>query len=370
MPISAIPPATRPPQAVRRYPVRKRRTGWPARLLGGLVLLAGVFLVACWVQPAHPLSALTPVPPSATPPVVEVDAARAESTEAPTWKPVLASVPLSVQTTLESALSGVSQHYGVVVEDLDQGQRFGFEDQRLFESASVYKLGVATEVLRQVDAGHLSLADSVTVVPDDAVEPEPAGGLDVGDTVTVQNALRVMLSVSSNAAAHALLRTLGRPEYNAAVAQLGLTHTRVPLELGDEPHILPDWASGEEDVAVTTPADTALLLRLLATGQVLSPRSQDLLYALMRVPGEPRPVEASLPSSAIVEAKAGNLDRASNVAALVTSGDTTFSVAVFDEDVDPGDARLVIGQIARAVYAYYVGAPTPEPDTPNGTNTW
>jgi beta-lactamase class A len=249
-------------------------------------------------------------------------------------------------------LGDSADHYGVVLESIDQNQRFALDADRVVPSGSVYKLGVAVEVLRQVDSGRLHLADTITILDEDALEPEPEGGLSPGETPTLEDALRVMLSVSSNSAGHALLRLIGRPSYNQAIAALGLTHTRVPLLRGDSSAESADPAaeSGADEVAVTTPSDMALLLRLLATGKVLSPASLDLLYTWMQVGGEPRPVEESLPAGVTVEAKAGNLERASNVAALVFEGGQAFSLTVLDEDVDPGDARITIGRLALAAY--------------------
>ncbi len=244
---------------------------------------------------------------------------------------------------MDEILGDAADRYGVVIEEITLHQRFAVNDQHVFASASVYKLCVATQVLREVDAGHLRLTDPLTIEDEDMLEPEPDGGLELGETVSLEEGLSAMLSVSSNVAGHALLRLLGRASYNEAIASLGLTQTRVPVD-------------GQDGLAVTTAADISHLLRLIATGQVLSEASRAMLYEMLSEPSEPQPVEASLPEDAVVIAKAGNLDRASNVAALVFVGAHTFSLAVFDEDVDPGDARLVIGGLARSTYdAYALG---------------
>jgi beta-lactamase class A len=262
-------------------------------------------------------------------------------------------VPPALGQLFEADLRPLAGHYGLVIESIDRNQRFAFDEQREFPSASVYKLALAAAVLQRVKAGQLALADVLTILPEDGVEPEPDGGLDPGEA-TFEAALQAMLSVSSNSAAHALLRVLGREQVNQQIAALGLAHTHIPLEdtVGAEPPEAVVDASA--DVAVTTAADTAHLLRLLATGQVLTEPLREQLYAWMQLRGEPRPVEESLPDGVTVAAKAGNLDRASNVAALVFGGPHTLTIAVFDDDVDPGDARLLIGRLARAAYDYYM----------------
>src|SRR5439155_1211065 len=81
-------------------------------------------------------------------------------------------------------------------------------------------------------------------------------------------ALETMVSVSSNAAAHALLRLVGRETFNQAMEQLGLTQTRVPeVEDGSE--------------ATTSAEDVAHLLRLIAQRQGLSASAQSVLRAAL-----------------------------------------------------------------------------------------
>jgi beta-lactamase class A len=198
---------------------------------------------------------------------------------------------------------------------------------------------VAHEVLRQVDAGRFKLDDRLLIEPRDTVEPEPARGLDAGDEVTVREALRAMLGVSSNSAAHALLRLLDRTRFNASLRALGLRDTRVPL--------------GHDEVATTTPADMALLLRELARGSVLRYESSAELRRLLTPGQDLNALADALPDDVEVLSKAGNLERASNVAALVSTAQGPVIICVFDEDVDPGDARQTIADLTRAVYAHH-----------------
>jgi beta-lactamase class A len=241
--------------------------------------------------------------------------------------------------------------YGFVVEDLTQGRRLAYNEQRVFPSASVYKLPVAVETLRRVDAGQLRLDDTVEVTEADAEEVEPDQGLAPGDVVTLGEALRVMLEYSSNAAGHALLRTLGRPQLNAALTSLGLTATHVPLLVGDSPQETDDaTASG---TAMTSPADMASLLRQVAAGDLLSEPSRAWLYGLLAYREDYDGLAEGLPDDVPVLSKAGTLDDASNVAGLLLTEHGPVIVSVFDEQADPGEARGFIGNLGRRVLELY-----------------
>ncbi len=266
----------------------------------------------------------------------------------PTPRPVPTAGPASaVVASLDGLLDGFMPEpnpaYGLVLEDLKTGARVGLNDGQVFPSASLYKLGLAWLVLRRVDSGALSLDALMPIEDGDGVEPEPYGGLTIGDTPTVGDAVKTMLSVSSNAAAHAFLRTLGRTVFNEEMTRLGLSQTRVPDDDSAD-------AADGEGLAVTTAADVAHLLRLLATSQLLSAASRDLLMECLASNTSPDALRDTLPESVDVLDKTGNLEDASDVGALLQSAGKMVILVVLDHGVDPGDARGVIAQAGAAAY--------------------
>jgi beta-lactamase class A len=240
--------------------------------------------------------------------------------------------------TLDGLLDGLAPGdgtaYGLVLEDLGSGARASVNDGQQFPSASLYKLGVAWLALRQVDAGTLSLDDPLPIEDEDTVEPEPLGGYKGGDTPTVHEALDAMLSVSSNAAAHAFLRTLGRDNLNQEMDRIGLTQTRVP----------------DDSEAVTTAGDIAHLLRLISTSPELSAGAKEVLAEGMVNISPPDALRDTLPDSVGILDKTGNLTDSSNVGALLETPRGTAIVVVVDTGVDPGDARAVIAEVGQIAY--------------------
>jgi beta-lactamase class A len=250
----------------------------------------------------------------------------------------------TLASLLGGALPDPTADYGLVVEDVASGARLGQNESRVFPSASLYKLAVAWQVMQSADQGRLSLDDLLPITDDDALEPEPDGGVAPGETPTVHEALAVMLSVSSNAAAHALLRRLGRHDFNLAMAGLGLGATRVPEDTS------PDEDPQSPTEAVTSAEDMARLLRLLATRQGLSTSACIELVQLLGNGAPPDALRETLPETVQVFDKTGNLTNASNVGALLQSTRGLVVLVVLDQDVNPGDARGVIAQLGQAVY--------------------
>jgi beta-lactamase class A len=307
----------------------------PARI----VVVTGVAGAAARRPPATPASG--PVArPAAEPPSAPEPAAR----------------PVErLDAAVAARLSGRAgepgpEQLGVVIENLSTGERFAQNEARLFPSGSVYKLAVAWEVMRRVDRGQLRLTDELTIEPGDALEAEPDGGVAPGERVTVRDALEAMMSVSSNAAAYALLRLVGRSELNASLHGLGMQHTSVPL-LNEPP--VPGGQALHAEWAITTPADMTVLLRLLATNRTLADGSRAELRRLLALPEPIDPLRDGAPVGAGVLGKIGSLEDATNAAGLLTTPRGTVAVAVFTTGVPPGRAYDLIVDLARAVYQAY-----------------
>jgi beta-lactamase class A len=314
-------------------------------------------LTACAVQPAGPPAAVSSARPTPEPgqlaspadvsgriPTQVASVVRSMLPRAPTSAPAAAPTPdprlPALATEIDSLLQEQSGAYGVTVEWVPTHQRVTHDAQREFESTSVYKLAVAYEVLSQVDRGQLALGDQLTITDDDAVEVEPEGGLAPDDEVSVWAALEAMKAVSSNSAAHALMRLVGRADINASLQALGLQATRIPED-------------DDQGPAVTSAADMARLLELLADNRVLSPESRQNLRTLLALPEDLDPLIACLPTGTEILSKTGNQERASNIAGLVSTPGGPLIISVFDEDVDPGDARTMIEAITQATWRTY-----------------
>ena len=159
-----------------------------------------------------------------------------------------------------------------------------------------------------------------------------------------------MLTVSSNAAAHAFLRVLGRHAFNQEMDRIGLSQTRVPEDVND------DGTDGDA-MAVTSAADMAHLLRLLATPNQLTDASENELTQWLANIAPPGPVaRRALPDGVGILDKTGNLQDVSNVGALLESDRGAAILVVLDEGVNPGDARGVIAQFGQAAYAALLAA--------------
>lgn len=237
------------------------------------------------------------------------------------------------------------------------------QGDRHFPLQSVYKVPIAMLVLRQVDAGKLSLDQKLTVTPQEFVSDReftirrqhPKGA-----ELTVRELMRYMISESDGTACDVLLRLMGGPE----------KATQDLRELGIQDIVI---ARYEKEMAAnsrvtyenwTTPQAAIQILKMLHEGKVISPASRDLLLDLMinSRPG-PNRIKGLLPSGTIVahktgtSATVGGVTSATNDIGIITlpnGGQLAIAVFVSDTKADEKTREAVIAKIADAAWTCWV----------------
>src|SRR5207237_29967 len=100
----------------------------------------------------------------------------------------------------------------------------------------------------------------------------------------------------------------------------------------------------------TDAADMAHLLRLVATSRDLSASSRGELVGMLANTPPPDALRDNPPDDVDIVDKTGNLDDASNIAALLQSTRGTLLLTVLDQGVDPGDARGLIARLGEFAF--------------------
>ncbi|WP_256775487.1 MULTISPECIES: L2 family extended-spectrum class A beta-lactamase [unclassified Stenotrophomonas] len=171
---------------------------------------------------------------------------------------------------LEAASGG---RLGVTVLDTATGQRIGHRQDERFPMCSTFKFVLCAAVLRQVDAGRLTLDQRVPVRQQDMLSHAPVTTRHVGKDLSVRDLCRATMITSDNPAANLLLGLAGGP---SAV-------TRFLRDNGDavtrNDRLEPDmnrFAPGDPR-DTTSPAAMAASLQRFVLGTVLQPASRQQL---------------------------------------------------------------------------------------------
>lgn len=313
------------------------------------------------------------------------------ATRAPKASQAAAPQSDQLQSQLVSFARSVSPaQLGIAVLDLSSGKTWGVDAEVPFIMMSVFKAPVAAAVLSQVDAGTLSMNQTVTLAPGDVVEgsavPSIGDQLEAGRTrFTVRDLLIGAVSQSDSTAVDALIRLVGGAQTASAFLQRhGIAGMHIDTDERDigrvSNHLLPGQAMpaheteaqalqreklGYQDMLAdgrnrSTPSAAVDFLRKLAAGQLLTPQSTALLIDLMRKQTVPSRLRGGIPAGADFADKTGSSmtvdgkNAAWNDIAIMTlpNGRRMFIAVFLNDTAMPKPKRNVLfADIARAVAA-------------------
>lgn len=247
-----------------------------------------------------------------------------------------------LDAAVESALASFPGDVAVVVADPVGGATYEHGTDRVFASASLYKLAVMVEVYRRAAAGGVSLDDStVTIADEDMVDDGVE--TDSGTTLSVRDALERMITVSDNSCARALLRLLDIHQVNATTQALGLSATRINTGLPD--------AERTADENTTSARDMERLFTGLVRGTVVSPAASAEMLAVLGHQQINDRLPSGLPDGTPIAHKTGNLDGvAHDVGVITTPFGPRVVVVLTDAFSDYADVVALAGAVAHDAY--------------------
>lgn len=250
--------------------------------------------------------------------------------------PVTPLAALGAVTAAAASADAASESMlGVVVVDLQTGEREEHHGATQVPPASLYKLFVAATALHLVDLGILTL-------------DEPVGG---GACPTVGTAMGYMITVSDNDCARTLAQHLGWNVVESFVRQRGYDDTSFVLSgTGDGGYRVEDLHTSASDVAD--------LLVDLAEGRLLSPASTEHLLGLLEAQYFASPLSEALGPDMVFAHKLGTLDDVSHDAGIVEADGRRYVVVAVTSGWPSGAAvraEPALTAVGSAVRTYVDG---------------
>lgn len=222
-----------------------------------------------------------------------------------------------------------------MVELGGSGLEAGVNERAVFESASLIKLLVLAELLREVDEGSVSLE-------------EPLGGSTAGLLA------EAMISTSDNAAANLLINRLGFENVNSLARDLGLENTILSRKMLD----FDARARGEDNFA--SAADMTKLLAALWEGDLLSPSSRRFALAALENQTLDSKLPAYLPPETRLLHKTGELENIEHDAGIIVLPDgRAFAIAALTSGDPPAGVEAIRRSAAHS-YDFFAAFPNDE----------
>ena len=228
-------------------------------------------------------------------------------------------------------------------------QQFG---DRMFPPASTLKIPVMVEIYRKVDAGELSLNETWTLTEDDRVRGSGVlTHMRAGATITFEDLMYLMISISDNLATDALINLAGVEAINRTTVDLGMKNSRLAGTLQEA-------FAGAPELGRATPNDYATAIRAILDGKAASEESCQAMTALLETQQNRRRIARYLPPTLPLSeplrwgSKTGTTRGVCNEAGFIIGPNGRLIIAVYTEHyADTHVAEQVIGEIARAAMA-------------------
>lgn len=325
----------RSPQFAKRS-IYKRQHGKNFKYLVGFVVIAVIF----WFFNSGSAEQTTDQIP------LVAGAALSQTSEILTPSPSPSEPPKnlkSLQQVVEKSLEGTSGTYGIYIKNLKTGESYSFNDNKSFESGSLYKLWTMATVFDQMEAGALKEDDKLSqgiAVLNRKFSIDPANAEQTSGTITltVKEALNQMITISHNYAALLLTEKVKLSTVSKWLEDNKFTNSKVGTD-GSAP--------------TTTPLDIALFMERLHKGELASPENTTKMIDLLKAQKLNNKLPLNLPPGTVIAHKTGELGWFSHDAGIIYTDKGEYLIVAMSESPSPKGAEERIAQLSQNVLNYF-----------------
>jgi beta-lactamase class A len=283
--------------------------------------------------------------------------------------------PSAIEARLLERLRSFRGVMGIAATRLDTGERVRVNADLRFPTASTIKTAVMMEVFHQVAEGRLRKNEMLTLTEEGKVGGSGVlQGFHAGAQLSVADLMHLMITVSDNTATNLLVDRVGTANVDERLGSYGFKETklfRATFRQG-RPDVYPDLEK-EFGLGMTTPAEMARLMELIATGRAVNPKASGEMLAILAAQKVRHMIPRALPATPglVVANKTGEddekLPNAGGVlrgvradAAIVQGAGVRYVIAVYARQVEDtrwsvdNDALVTGGELARMVHDHFM----------------
>lgn len=264
-------------------------------------------------------------------------------------------------------------HLGVMARNLATGEVVGYNSAERFPTASVIKLPVMAAFFHLSDRKGLEPGEKVVLTADDR-----KGGSGIlqfmspGTTITLLDAVKLMIILSDNTATNLVLDRLGNSHearmraVNDFLLAKGLKNTRILNRLYTWQTKLRTPEAIRYGIGVSTPEDMVSILEALYRGTLVDSTSCRAMLDILKLQSDHDMIPRFLPQEdcKYFEAahKTGGVNETKVDVGLVLSDRANIALAIFvDKHPDHRDgidnqAVLLAAHVSRAIWNHFTGA--------------
>lgn len=246
----------------------------------------------------------------------------------------------TLDTIIRQELISLSGEYAVVVKNLKSGETFEFNENKKFQSASLYKLWIMATAYQEIQNGRLKgneeLKNTVEKINETMGIATESAEIKEGEIkMTVSSALERMITVSHNYAAILLSERLGYRKIATFLKNQGLNN------------------SSYKTPPTTTASDIALFYEKLYKGELANSfYTQEMIDLLVRQQLNDR-IPKYLPEETRIAHKTGELGSIKHDAGIIFTEKGDYIVVVLTETQNAKKASEHIAKLSEKIYSFH-----------------
>ena len=266
-----------------------------------------------------------------------------------------------LKETVQPLIEAHEGQVAVVIRHLTTGEQFVWRENAVQPTASLIKLPVMVAAYRMVDEKKLDLTQPITLTDGDKVPGSGilTGHFSAGLTLSVRDAVRLMIRYSDNTATNLVVDQIGLPTTANTMLALGFPETRLNSKVyrGDT-SIAPE-RSQLYGLGSTTALETVDLLEQLHKNTVASEESCAAMIEHLLACDDKSMMVRELPSGTKVAHKTGAVNESRCSAGIVYGPNSAFAVCVLTTDnkdrswKDDNAAQILIGKMTRLAFDHF-----------------
>ncbi len=250
---------------------------------------------------------------------------------------------MELTRAVETALDGTTGRYGIVIQNLKTGERYGRNPHTVFVTGSLYKLWVIAAVYEQLRAGTIHedtqlTADIAGLNREFFISPEVAEQTDGTISLTVSEAMDQMIRISDNYSALLLTNQVTVPAISQMLQMNELYESTIGVNGG---------------LPTATPFDIARFYEKLYHGQLGDKASSDAMQDILKTQALNNKIPKYLPDGIEIAHKTGELDGFSHDAGIVYTSAGDYIIVILSQSDDPLLANERISLVSQTVYNYF-----------------
>ena len=300
----------------------------------------------------------------------------AQDPQSPVSSPAGSPQAKAVEQAITPLLKNYKGDVAVAVYHFESDTSWSLRGDMPMPTASLIKLPVMVEAYRQVEAGKVKLDQRIEVKKEDMVQGSGilTSHFSPGTTITLRDAIRLMMVYSDNTATNLVIDAIGLPATTKAMQELGMKETQLHAKVFRADTSVAPERSKKFGLGSTTANEMVDLLKKLHKGELANKTSTEAMLDHMLNCDDKSRFPLLMPTGVKVAHKTGSVTRVRTDAGLLMGKDCTIALCVMTDNnddtrwTDENAGNRLCAEIAKATYDVFAAKETKKSNAePSGT---